>query len=461
MREKRIMTISTINPANGEIIKIYGETPSEEINRKIGQAHDAYQSWRQASYAARAALFKKAAVILLDNKDEYSRMMALQMGKPVRSGRAEIEKCAWGCNYFADHAAEMLAPEAIPTDAGKSYVAFEPLGVILAVMPWNYPFWQVFRFAAPALMAGNSAVLKHASNVTGCAVVIEGVFKKAGFPENVFQSVLVSGKRVKTLIEHPLIRAVTLTGSSAAGRSVASIAGSLLKKTVLELGGSDPYLILEDADLDKTVETCVAARLLNSGQSCIAAKRFVVVESLQKRFETLFVGMMRQKKMGDPMSESVEIGPLARFDLRENLHRQVAESIQQGAKCLLGGRIPEGPGAFYPPTALIDVRKGMPVFDEETFGPVAAIITVKNEREAVRTANDSEFGLGAAVFTRDLERGERIARKELQAGNCFVNAFVKSDPRLPFGGIKSSGFGRELSHYGIKEFVNLKTIYVG
>jgi succinate-semialdehyde dehydrogenase/glutarate-semialdehyde dehydrogenase len=332
--------------------------------------------------------------------------------------------------------------------------------VVLAVMPWNYPFWQVFRFAAPALMAGNAGVLKHASNVPDCAAAIAEIFKKAGFPENLFQNVLVSGERVGSLIEHPLIQAATLTGSTTAGKAVASKAGQMLKKTVLELGGSDPYIILEDADLDKAVEICVASRLLNSGQSCIAAKRFVVVETIRKQFENLLAEKMRAKKMGDPMDESVEIGPQARMDLRESLHRQVTCSMKKGARCILGGRIPDGAGFFYPATVLTDVQKGMPVFDEETFGPVAAVITVKNEHEAVLTANDSRFGLGAAVFTRNIEHGEYIARHKLEAGNCFVNAFVKSDPRLPFGGVKQSGYGRELSHFGIKEFVNIKTIYL-
>jgi succinate-semialdehyde dehydrogenase/glutarate-semialdehyde dehydrogenase len=454
------MSFKTINPATGEKIQTYEEAAWEQIKTRIEKAHETFQSWRKTPFAARSDVLKKVSVILLESKNEYGRLMAIEMGKPVREGRAEIEKCAWVCDYFGKHAEEMLAPEDIQTDADRSYISFQPLGIVLAVMPWNYPFWQVFRFAAPALMAGNAAILKHASNVPGCAAAIERIFKAAGLPEHLFQSVLVSGENVGKLIQHPLIRAVTVTGSTAAGSSVASKAGRMLKKTVLELGGSDPYLILEDADLEQTVAACVAGRLLNSGQSCIAAKRFVVVESLSKDFERLFVEQMRAKRMGDPMDESVEIGPLARLDLRDNLHRQVAESMGKGAGCLLGGRIPEGAGAFYPPTVLTRVRKGMPVFDEETFGPVAAIIRVKNEREAVRVANDSNFGLGAAVFTQDIERGQRIAAQELEAGSCFVNAFVKSDPRLPFGGIKESGYGRELSSYGIKEFVNIKTVYI-
>jgi succinate-semialdehyde dehydrogenase/glutarate-semialdehyde dehydrogenase len=309
-------------------------------------------------------------------------------------------------------------------------------------------------------MAGNGVVLKHASNVPGCSVAIADIFKRAGFPENLFQNFLIAGQRTKGLIEHPAIRAVTLTGSTAAGQAVAARAGKLLKKTVLELGGSDPYIVLEDADLGKTVETCVVSRLLNSGQSCIAAKRFVVVESIHKPFEEMLLEKMRSKKMGDPLDEETEIGPQARTDLREDLHRQVIRSIEKGAVCLSGGEIPGGAGSFYPATVLSNVSKGMPAYDEETFGPVAAIISVKNEKQAIEVANDSTFGLGAAIFTRDTERGERIAAEALEAGNCFVNAFVKSDPRLPFGGIKQSGYGRELSHYGLKEFVNIKTVYV-
>jgi succinate-semialdehyde dehydrogenase/glutarate-semialdehyde dehydrogenase len=354
----------------------------------------------------------------------------------------------------------MLRPEKIETDASNSFVSFQPLGVILAIMPWNYPFWQVFRFAAPGLMAGNAVVLKHASNVPGCSLAIEDIFKKAGFPENLFQNLLISGKQVKRVMEHPLIRAVTLTGSDAAGRAVAASAGKVLKKSVLELGGSDPYIILEDADLEVAAKTCAESRLLNSGQSCIAAKRFVVIEAVRRRFEDMFTEHMAAKKMGNPLKEDVDIGPQARFDLRENLHRQVTESIAKGAECVLGGEIPKGKGAFYPATVLRAVRKGMPAYEEEIFGPVGAIISVKNEREAIQVANDSSFGLGAAVFTGDIKRGERIATDELEAGCCFVNDFVKSDPRLPFGGIKSSGYGRELSHYGIKEFVNIKTVYV-
>ncbi|RMD91427.1 MAG: NAD-dependent succinate-semialdehyde dehydrogenase [Calditrichaeota bacterium] len=454
------MIIQSINPATGEIVKEYEEMNFDEVEDILQKVNRTYQEWRRVPFNERATCMKRAAQILRDRKDEYARIMALEMGKPVAQGRSEAEKCAWVCDYYAENAERFLQPEIVETDASKSFVAFQPIGIVLAVMPWNFPFWQVFRFAAPALMAGNVGVLKHASNVFGCALAIEEIFRQAGFPENAFRSLLIGSKQVDRVIEHPLVKAVTLTGSTPAGRAVAQKAGAMIKKSVLELGGSDPYVILADADLEDTVTTCVNSRLINSGQSCIAAKRFIVVEPLRKQFEEMFVELMHSKKMGDPLQEDTDVGPQARHDLRDDLHRQVEKSIQMGARCLLGGEIPSGPGAFYPPTVLTDVTKGMPAHDEELFGPVAAIIAAKDEAEAIRIANDSTFGLGAAVFTRDVEKGERIATYELEAGSCFVNAFVKSDPRLPFGGIKESGYGRELSHYGIKEFVNIKTVYV-
>ena len=453
--------LTAVNPANGKLIRTYEETGEREIEEKVKAAHLAYTAWRETTFPQRVEKLRNASRILIDKKDEYAALMAAEMGKPIRDGRAEIEKCAWVCDHYADSALTDLQPEIVETDARRSYVTFSPLGVILAIMPWNYPFWQVFRFAAPALMAGNAAILKHASNVPGCSLAIEDVFNNAKFPPNLFQNILLAGKKAARLIKQPYIQAVTLTGSQSAGSSAAAEAGKLLKKTVLELGGSDPYIVLEDADLDKTVEACSASRLLNSGQSCIAAKRFVVVEAVRERFEELLVARMEAKIMGDPLQDDTDIGPQARPDLRDNLHHQVQQSIEQGARCLLGGQMPQGDGSFYPPTVLTNVKKGMPVYDEETFGPVAAVIAVKDEAEAIRTANDTTFGLGAAVFTRDIDRGERIAAKDLEAGNCFVNAFVRSDPRLPFGGIRQSGYGRELSHYGIKEFVNIKTVYVG
>jgi succinate-semialdehyde dehydrogenase/glutarate-semialdehyde dehydrogenase len=454
------MSIEAINPATGDPIKTYPETSPDQVNTLIEQAAKAFQDWRRTGFNERASLMRNAARILRDNHNQYAALMAMEMGKPVTEGRGEVEKCAWVCEYYAEQAEIFLKDEPIKTDASRSFVTFQPLGVVLAIMPWNFPFWQLFRFAAPGLMAGNVGLLKHASNVPGCALIMENIFREAGFPEGVFTTLLIGSSRVAEVIEHPLVRAVTLTGSVPAGQAVAARAGSVIKKTVLELGGSDPYIILEDADLETSVATCVTSRLINSGQSCIAAKRFIVVEPLRKQFEELFVELMRSKKMGDPLEEDTVVGPQARHDLRDELHQQVQTSMAQGARCLLGGEIPDGPGAYYPPTVLTEVQPGMPAYHEELFGPVAAIIRVKDERDAIRVANDSTFGLGAAVFTSDLERGERIAATELDAGCCFVNTFVKSDPRLPFGGIKESGYGRELSAAGIREFVNIKTVYI-
>lgn len=454
------MAMIALNPATGLTIREYDEMAPEEVVRAVEAAHTAFLSWRRTDFAERALLMKAAARVLREKANDYSILMASEMGKPVTQGRAEVEKCAWVCEYYADNAGQFLQPEPVETDASKSFVSFQPLGVVLAVMPWNFPLWQVFRFAAPALMAGNVGILKHASNVPGCALAIEEVFTQAGFPSDVFRTLLVGSGQVDAIIENPHVKAVTLTGSTPAGIAVARKSGEMLKKTVLELGGSDPYLILEDADLDSAVSTCVASRLLNSGQSCINAKRFLVVEPLRSSFEKLFVERMRAQVVGDPIEENTEVGPQARTDLRDELHEQVTQSIAKGARCLLGGEVPNGPGAFYPPTVLTDVTRGMPAYDEELFGPVAAIIPVLDEAEAIEVANDSCFGLGAAVFTKNVSNGERIATTELDAGACFVNSFVKSDPRLPFGGIKESGYGRELSHYGIREFVNIKTVFV-
>jgi succinate-semialdehyde dehydrogenase/glutarate-semialdehyde dehydrogenase len=454
------MALHAVNPATGETIKTYDELTPDEVGHIVTQAHNTFQDWKQTTFAERARVMQRAAHILRENASEYAVLMAQEMGKPVRDGRAEAEKCAWVCEYYAENAEAFLQPEVVPTDASKSFVTFQPLGVVLAVMPWNFPFWQVFRFAAPALMAGNTGVLKHASNVPGCALAIEEVFRQAGFPAHAFRTLLIGSKHVEAVIENPLVMAVTLTGSTPAGKAVASKAGAMLKKTVLELGGSDAYVVLADADLEATVTTCVTSRLINAGQSCIAAKRFVVEESIRPRFEDAFVTQMRLAKVGDPLEEQTQVGPLARHDLRQDLHQQVQASLDKGATCLLGGVVPEGQGAYYPPTVLTNVTKGMPAYDDELFGPVAAIIAVPDETEAIRVANDSVFGLGAAVFTQDVAKGERIAAHDLEAGCCFVNAFVKSDPRLPFGGIKESGYGRELSSYGIKEFVNIKTVFV-
>jgi succinate-semialdehyde dehydrogenase/glutarate-semialdehyde dehydrogenase len=453
------MALDAVNPATGKTIKTYDEMTPQQAAAAVEEAHAAWKSWRKTPFSERARPMRKAAGILRERKDELARLMALEMGKPLKQGVAEAEKCALGCDYYAEHAEAHLAPEIVKTEASKSYVAFEPLGVVLAVMPWNFPFWQVFRFAAPALMAGNVGVLKHASNVPGCAMAIEDVFVQAGFPKGVFRTLLIGSRQVKAVIDHSLVRAVALTGSTPAGKAVAAQAGAALKKTVLELGGSDPYIVLEDADLDLTVNTCATSRLINSGQSCVNAKRFIVVESLVAAFTEKLVAAMKARRMGDPLAEDTDIGPQARPDLRDELHKQVVDSIGKGARLLLGGEIPPGIGSFYPPTVLADVKPGMPAYEEELFGPVASVFAARDEADAVRIANDSIFGLGAAVFTRDVARGERVAR-ELEAGCTFVNTLVASDPRLPFGGIKESGYGRELGTYGIKEFVNLKTVYV-
>jgi len=454
------MSIQAINPASGDVVGTYDEMAPHDVAGIIEATHAAFTGWRHASYAERAAPMRRAAEILRRDARDLAQLMAREMGKPVRDGVAEANKCASVCDYFADNAEKFLARETVATEARASFVAFNPLGVVLAVMPWNFPFWQVFRFAAPGLMAGNAAVLKHASNVPGCALAIERVFERAGFPKNLFRTLMIGSKAVDAVIEHPRVRAVTLTGSGPAGSAVAAKAGQLLKKTVLELGGSDPYLILEDADLDVAAEVCTKARLVNSGQSCIAGKRFIVVEAVRADFERRFVARMAAAKMGDPQDESTQIGPQARRDLRDTLQRQVDASRANGARCLLGGAIPDGPGAFYPPSVLTGVHPGMPAFDEELFGPVAAIVPVRDEAQAVMLANASAFGLGGGVITRDVARGERIAADLIESGCVFVNDAVRSDPRLPFGGIKDSGYGRELASFGIREFVNVKTVVV-
>ncbi len=456
------MSIKSINPINGKIIKEYTEDSETVVIAKIEKAHKAWEKWRKSPYKERANLLQNIAKLLRERKDKLAALMAQEMGKPLKEGVKEIEKCALVCEYYADNGEEFLKDGQIKTEAKKSYVSFQPIGVVLAVMPWNFPFWQVFRFVAPGLMAGNCGVLKHASNVPGCALAIEDVIKKAGFPTGVFQTLLVGSKAVEKIIANPLIKAVTLTGSTNAGKIVAQQAGQHIKKTVLELGGSDPYIILEDADLEMAAEICAQSRLINNGQSCIAAKRFIVDKIIEKEFIQLLKEKMEAKMTGDPFDEKTDLGPMARKDLRDELHSQVKENIIAGAKCILGGKIPKLPGdhAYYEPTILTGITKGMPAYSEEIFGPVASVISAKNVDDAIRIANDSSFGLGAAIFTKDVALGEKIAREDLQAGACFVNTFVKSDPRLPFGGIKESGYGRELGMYGIHEFVNIKTVYV-
>jgi succinate-semialdehyde dehydrogenase/glutarate-semialdehyde dehydrogenase len=451
--------ISTINPVNGEKLKEYSLHNDQQVTELLSKGSQCFSKWKKTPFRERSNLMYKAAEVLEKNKNTYALTMTQEMGKTFSGACAEVDKCAWVCRYYADHAEQFLSEELVDTDASKSMVSYQPLGIVLAVMPWNYPFWQVFRFAAPALMSGNIGILKHASNVPGCALHIEEVFREAGFPEYCFTALLIKSDQVEHVIKNGAVKAVTLTGSGPAGSSVASIAGKHIKKSVLELGGSDPYIILEDADLEHAADQCMKSRLLNTGQSCIGAKRFLVVEEVYNQFHDLFLEKMKSATMGDPMT-NVDIGPMARIDLRDEVHTQVVESVKKGAELVLGGYIPEGQGAFYPPTVLTEVKRGMPAYDEEIFGPVASVIKVKDEAEAIAVANDTGFGLGACVFTGDLQRGERIAKVELEAGCCFVNQFVKSDPRLPFGGIKGSGYGRELSHYGIKEFVNIKTIWI-
>ncbi|MFQ3607667.1 MAG: NAD-dependent succinate-semialdehyde dehydrogenase [Chloroherpetonaceae bacterium] len=457
------MMLDSINPTTEELIASYQEHALSEIESALKQSHKAFEHWRGLSFQARGACFKKLADALREGKQRYAQLMALEMGKPVAQGIAEIEKCAGACDYFAENAEAFLADEVVPTEAVKSKVIFRPLGVILAVMPWNFPFWQVIRFAAPALMAGNTTLVKHAPNVTGCAHALDKLFREAGFPEHVIHFLDIAPDnvpdRISKLIEHPLVRAVTLTGSTRAGKFVATKAGEALKKCVLELGGSDPYLIFDDADVELASEICVASRLLNSGQSCIAAKRFIVSKKIREAFEAKVVEKMTAKKVGSPLDEATDVGPLARKDLLETLHRQVTQSLQAGATVLCGGKLYDGKGYFYPPTVLTGVTPGMAAFDEETFGPVAAIIIVKDDDEAVELANATNYGLGSAIFTSDAWRADSAITR-LDFGNCFVNAMVKSDARLPFGGVKDSGFGRELGRYGIKEFVNVKTIWV-
>lgn len=456
------MSIQSINPVNGKLIKKYTEDTEKQLSKKIEKAHKGWLKWKETSFETRAGLLRKAAALLEKQKTSLAELMANEMGKPLQQGIAEIEKCAAVCTYYADHGATFLQQENIPTEASKSYVTFEPLGVVLAVMPWNFPFWQLFRFLAPALMAGNAGLLKHASNVTGCALAIADLIHEAGFPKEIFSVLVINSKKVAGVIAHPLVKAVTLTGSTEAGKAVAKQAGEVLKKTVLELGGSDPYLVLADADLELAATTCAESRLINNGQSCIAAKRFIVVKAVEQQFLKIFKEKMQAKTTGNPMDPQSDLGPMARKDLRDELHEQVESNIKAGAKCILGGKIPKykGKHAFYTPTILTGIKKGMPAYSEELFGPVALVITAKDEADAIRIANDSPFGLGAAVFTQDLERAEQIAAKQLQAGSCFVNTLVKSDPRLPFGGINQSGYGRELSSFGIREFVNIKTVYI-
>lgn len=451
----------SINPATGQLIAEYEPTTPEKVDRALATAGKAFQQWRLASFKERAKVLKAVAAELRRDQKRLAALATQEMGKPIQQSLDEVAKCAKTFDFYAKEGAKMLADEMVETNARRSFVSYQPLGTVLAVMPWNFPYWQVFRCAAPILMAGNTMVLKHASNVSGCALEIEAVFRRAGVPKGLFQTLLLPSEGVADVIAHEGIHAVTFTGSTTAGSKIAAAAGSVIKKQVLELGGSDAYVILEDADLDLAIKVCVEARLVNSGQSCVAAKRFIVVKSLRKEFEQRMQAAFEEATWGgDPMDKSMRIGPMARPDLRDSLHQQVTQSIAKGAKLLCGGIVPDGAGAFYPPTILTNVNRGMPAYDEELFGPVAAIIEAKDEADAMRKANDSIYGLGGAIFSRDLKRAEYLAAKEMQAGSCFVNAQVHSDPKLPFGGAKQSGYGRELGVFGIREFTNIKTVFI-
>jgi succinate-semialdehyde dehydrogenase / glutarate-semialdehyde dehydrogenase len=452
--------ISSISPTDGRLVAEYEETSPADVARHIEVAARLQGEWEGVSISDRAAPMWRLAELLESEREALAVMMAEEMGKPTAQGRAEVDKCAWVCRHYAEETERILTDQPIAADRTRSYVAYRPLGVVLAVMPWNFPLWQVFRFLAPALMAGNGGILKHASNVTGSALAIDRLTVEAGFPDGLFRTVVVPARRVDEILEHPGVVAATLTGSDPAGRAVATKAGSLLKKTVLELGGSDPYIVLADADLQAAANSCAASRLINGGQSCIAAKRFIVEESVVDEFTDLLSAGLQRAVMGDPLDEATTLGPMARVDLRDELHDQVVRTVDAGGRLVTGGEVPPGPGAFYPPTLVAGVEEGMAIYHEETFGPVAAVIPAADLDDAVRIANDSEFGLGAAIFTSDVELGEEVARDRLQAGSCFVNALVASDPRLPFGGIKTSGYGRELSDLGMKEFLNAKTVVV-
>src|SRR2546421_7737165 len=451
--------MKSINPTTEEVFADYPDHTPQQVEQLLDQAESAFAKWRAFSFDQRGELLRRVAEILLEQKSDLSVLMVREMGKTIAGAEAEIEKCASACNYFADHAARLLAVEEIPTDASKSYVRFDPLGPILAIMPWNFPFWQVFRFAAPSLMAGNVAVLKHAWNVPGCGLAIERIFREAGFPQGVFTNLLLDNSAAEALIPHPRIRAVTLTGSERAGKAVGSAAGRVIKKSVLELGGSDPFIVCPDVNIPATAAAAASARNINAGQSCIAAKRFIVHESIAEEFERLFADRMASLRLGDPMDRNTDIVPLAPADLRDQLDDQVKRTLAAGARLLCGGKKPAMRGFFYPPTVLANVRPGMPAFDEETFGPVAAVTRVKSMDEAVALANRSRYGLGASIWTFDIALAERLAA-QIESGNVFINGGVKSDPRLPFGGVKNSGYGRELAEVGIREFVNIKTVWI-
>ena len=452
--------LNSIDPATGRELASFPELDEAGIDRAVGRAWSVRHEWRDAGVETRTALLRSAAGVLRAEKSRFASLLTSEMGKPIVEAEAEIEKCAWTAGWFADHAPRLLADEPIESNATESYVRFQPMGVILAVMPWNFPFWQVLRAGLPALAAGNVMLLKHSSNVPQCALAIEEMFREANFPEGVFQTLLIGSAAVERIIDDERVAGVTLTGSDKSGAQVATVAGKALKKAVLELGGSDPFIVLADADIAAAAAVACRARNQNNGQSCIAAKRFIVEEAVADDFEQRFAAAVAALKVGNPMDRSYQVGPLARADLVDDLERQVDESVRMGARPLVGGKRVKGTGNYFEPTVLTNVHSGMPVYDDETFGPVAAVIRVKDAEDAVRVANDTVYGLGSNLWTGNLERGKRIA-EQVEAGQVFINGMVASDARLPFGGVKRSGYGRELSGYGIKEFTNIQTIWVG
>lgn len=449
----------SINPYTGETINEYVTHNASDVNSIIEKSHKSYQHWKTLGFDQRANFMKNMARVLRDNLEQYARLITMEMGKIITESRGEIEKCAWLCEYYAENTESMLKPEPFQTDAGKSYVRFDPSGIIFGIMPWNFPFWQVFRAAVPTIMAGNTFLLKHAPNVTGAAKAIEEIFLKAGFPEDVFRILVIPVELSENVIAHPWVEGVTLTGSLRAGASVAALAGKHLKKSVLELGGSDPYIVLKDSELNSSCNTGVCSRMLNAGQVCISAKRFIVEERVFDQFVSGQKELLEKMILGDPMDDKTEMGPMARLDLLENIDKQVNESVKMGAKLLTGGHRLYPDKLFYAPTLLVDVKKGMPVWDEETFGPVSVVIPAKDPDDAVRIANDTPYGLGASLWTKDLELAEKMAA-QIESGAVFINSMTKSDPRLPFGGTKRSGYGRELAYLGIREFVNAKTVWI-
>ena len=451
--------MKSINPYTGQLIKEYKNHTISEIIDIIKNVNGCFLDWKMTPFSLRSELMRKAAQILRENATEYAKLITLEMGKIINESKAKVEKCANLCDFYADNAENFLKNEIIKTDADLSYIKYEPIGTIFAIMPWNFPFWQVFRFAVPNIMAGNTALLKHSPNVSGCALMIEEIFRKAGFPKDVFRTILLPAELSEKVIANKLIKGVTLTGSPKAGSAVASLAGKYLKKSVLELGGSDPYIVLKDAEINKSCKTGTCSRMMNSGQVCISAKRFIVEDDIADKFIEQQKSILNIIILGNPLDENTDMGPMARKDLVENIHHQVTESIKMGAKLICGGKISKENNMFYQPTLLTNVKKGMPVLDEETFGPVSVVIPVKNADEAIKIANDSMFGLGASIWTKDIRKGEEIANK-IEAGAVFVNGMTKSDPRLPFGGIKNSGYGRELSYHGIKEFMNIKSVWI-